>query len=616
MKQCGFVLAALLGAACGDNTPGVSTPDAGPSADANADTVAPTTTASPPGGAGFDVPPVVTLTADEPATIYYTTDGSAPTTSSPSGASPLEVTGVRADQPLRFFAVDASDNAEDVKAEAYTLDRAVTITIDDPAGTPVATVTRQPLGMTLTASNTQLGAPLGGVGVTVTFDLEITSAVDRRVFNLKAGVVSSSDGTVVTDGTVPGGLPFRYFGPTALAPGGSVTQTVQVVDVTGADGDALIQLELGDAPMLFSGDDYNTGVYAFDTSWGGVVSQVEFADELTYNGNDGSFSDAVITADQSTIYVPSRSLPQVIAFDTATLEGTLSASLSVLANSPNGVGCTNGLAMSPDEQYLYTVLVDGNHAYNGSDADGNGSDAVTIELVRLERATMAEVDRVTLMSAADVDGAYVRARTLAISPDGLTAVVPLQGARLVAVVDLATMTLRDADAGVAGTQLVDVGDAGDPVRDIRGVAISADGATAYLPAWKGDGTIMTELDLATLTTSTVTLDDAVPDVRATDAQVGPDGRLYVARRGSLFTNGGLLIVDPISGQQTQLFDDIEVASVAFAPDGATAIVMTEDAVEVLDLATDELRDLDADAGNGQTGFPITRFSHRLLLTRY
>src|SRR6266702_864407 len=41
----------------------------------------PTTIASPPGGI-YNVPQTVTLTNNEPATIYYTLDGSEPTTTS------------------------------------------------------------------------------------------------------------------------------------------------------------------------------------------------------------------------------------------------------------------------------------------------------------------------------------------------------------------------------------------------------------------------------------------------------------------------------------------------------------------------------------------------------
>jgi cysteine-rich repeat protein len=100
----------------------------------------PTTTASPAGGV-FRTPPTVTLTADEPATIYYTTDGSLPTTASASGPSPVTVAGLVAGMPLRFFAVDVPGNAEAPRTATYTLDRlgppAVSNFTASPAGANV-----------------------------------------------------------------------------------------------------------------------------------------------------------------------------------------------------------------------------------------------------------------------------------------------------------------------------------------------------------------------------------------------------------------------------------------------------------------------------------------------
>ena len=75
------VAAASLLAACGDNQ---ATGD-------SVDTQAPTTTASVPGGVVRSLPESLILTANEPATIYYTTDGTAPDTSSDHGPSPVVV---------------------------------------------------------------------------------------------------------------------------------------------------------------------------------------------------------------------------------------------------------------------------------------------------------------------------------------------------------------------------------------------------------------------------------------------------------------------------------------------------------------------------------------------
>ncbi len=83
----------------------------------NADSTPPTTTASPPGGE-YLIPQLVSLTADETATIYYALDGSTPTTSSTEYTEPILISE---DTTLKFFGVDESENQEEVKTEEYTI---------------------------------------------------------------------------------------------------------------------------------------------------------------------------------------------------------------------------------------------------------------------------------------------------------------------------------------------------------------------------------------------------------------------------------------------------------------------------------------------------------------
>ena len=83
----------------------------------NPSLIPPTTTASPSGGT-YSSSQLVTLTANEVATIYYTTDGSPPTTSSPVYSGPILISS---DITLQFFAVDTDGNEESVKTEVYTI---------------------------------------------------------------------------------------------------------------------------------------------------------------------------------------------------------------------------------------------------------------------------------------------------------------------------------------------------------------------------------------------------------------------------------------------------------------------------------------------------------------
>ena len=79
------------------------------------DTIAPATTASPAAGT-YTSGQSVTLTANETATIYYTTDGSTPST---VYTTPITVSSTTT---LKYFAVDLAGNSETVKSVSYTID--------------------------------------------------------------------------------------------------------------------------------------------------------------------------------------------------------------------------------------------------------------------------------------------------------------------------------------------------------------------------------------------------------------------------------------------------------------------------------------------------------------
>ena len=87
------------------------------------DTVVPATTASPVGGA-YSAAQAVTLTCNDGTgsgcdKIYYTTNGSTPTTSSAVYSSPLNIT---ATTTVKYFAKDIAGNSETVKTQVYTVD--------------------------------------------------------------------------------------------------------------------------------------------------------------------------------------------------------------------------------------------------------------------------------------------------------------------------------------------------------------------------------------------------------------------------------------------------------------------------------------------------------------
>jgi hypothetical protein len=86
------------------------------------DTTSPSTTASPTGGTYFSAQSV-TLTCNDGSgsgcdKIYYTTDGSTPTTSSAVYSSPISIATTTT---LKFFSRDKAANSESVKTETYTV---------------------------------------------------------------------------------------------------------------------------------------------------------------------------------------------------------------------------------------------------------------------------------------------------------------------------------------------------------------------------------------------------------------------------------------------------------------------------------------------------------------
>jgi hypothetical protein len=88
------------------------------------DTVPPTTSASPVSGI-YGTAQSIILTANEPATIYYTLDGTMPAVGGAgtlSGSSPVTGIPISHDSTLlQFFAVDSSGNREAVKSQTYVV---------------------------------------------------------------------------------------------------------------------------------------------------------------------------------------------------------------------------------------------------------------------------------------------------------------------------------------------------------------------------------------------------------------------------------------------------------------------------------------------------------------
>lgn len=182
------------------------------------DTTAPLTTASPAGGT-YQGSVTVTLSVNEPATTYYTTNGTNPTTGSPVYAGPLTITGT---MTLKYFSVDTSGNTESIKSQNYTITGDITapVTSASPTGgtyngsvtvqlttNETATTYYTTNGTTPTTSSPQYNSPLNfSTTTTLQFFSKDSAgnqeAVKTEFYNITQNVNTSFNSIAQEDGFV------------------------------------------------------------------------------------------------------------------------------------------------------------------------------------------------------------------------------------------------------------------------------------------------------------------------------------------------------------------------------------------------------------------------------
>lgn len=111
------------------------------------DTTAPTVTASPVAGT-YSSTQNVTLSTNEAATIYYTTNGTTPTTSSSVYSSPISVSATTL---LKYFARDTAGNSSAVQSATYTISAGGDTTPPTITASPVAGTFSSTQSVTLTS---------------------------------------------------------------------------------------------------------------------------------------------------------------------------------------------------------------------------------------------------------------------------------------------------------------------------------------------------------------------------------------------------------------------------------------------------------------------------------
>lgn len=519
------------------------------------DSLPPNTTATPLGGKFFTLP-TVELSGDEPATIFYTTDGSDPSTaasSEPDKAIVVPEDGVA----LRYFAVDAAGNQELTKAQTYVVDdqgpapvtdltvipngtalevtwtnpadtdfeaavvlrqtrepailaripdpgttlsvgdvfdgldvvfvgtvasfmdddvvlgqsysyvvlahddihnfseastpaqngirpgaQAGQISIADPDGTPVVTITTQPNDLVLAATASFNAGSL-------TLDLDVTNNTGVTLHSPKAVVTSANLGDLTETGTV-GADPYVRIG-TGFGLGASESQSLVFTGVDASADPMVIDLTIAhDETLLIGGTHKDTGVAVrlFDTATGTLTASVACVGP-SFSGNDGSrcsLRDPVMSLDGQFLYGGSNSTAHVKQIDLTT--GALVQALQL----DTGPGSVRGVTMSHDGATLYAL-----HSRRCPGGDrGTGG----VDLVEIDRATLVESDRLALHPTSTLWSG----ESIALSPDGETLVVTTanyQGDhgnvfdQALHLVDVATFALIDTDNVQGGVQSFD-----------------------------------------------------------------------------------------------------------------------------------------------------------------
>jgi hypothetical protein len=342
------------------------------------DTTYPVTTSTPIAGTYAAVSVAVTLTANESAKIFYTTDGTTPTTSSSQYSGPIIVS---ATTTIKYFSVDSAGNAEQVKTESWIIhssDMVSSIKINNGAlRTSSASV-----NLNLSATDPTGVATMQFSNDGITYTAEEPYAVS------KAWTLTTSDGikTVYVrfrDNALAGGTLYDPISATIVLDTVPPVTTASPVQGVYATSPVNVTLSANEASTIYytiDGTTPNTGSSVYSapvtvTSTSGVT--------IRYFSVDAAGNSEAVTSGTWAIHVPDM-VADVKINSGDTISNSSSVTLNVTARDSQGISTiqfsNDGVNYTSEEQFTVPADTNGSFAKTWSLSAGEGAKTVYVKL--------------------------------------------------------------------------------------------------------------------------------------------------------------------------------------------------------------------------------------------
>jgi hypothetical protein len=413
-----------------------------------------------------------------------------------------------------------------------------TLQIDLASGAVL--VTAQPQALVLGGS-----AVYDALAGSVVLSLSLLNHSTTVLASPKVLFTGLSEGTVAGDGTFgpAPALPYVYFGPESMLTEAAVARDVLIEGVSGASPTLEVAVDVRRHPWIFFASAWDD-VSAADASGTGAALSID-VHAFGFKGEDAIFRPEASSSDGRYLRFACRNQPAVATLDLADLSFSLGSSLmgGVIAFDGSGaVGSTDGLTAAGD--FLYAVVNVGAHSFRSA----GDYPPPEVRLVKLDAEDLSVEGELSVFPSTEVapvggaQGDFVeyRGRKLSVSADGARGALAITDLGLVFLLDLAAMSVIDADPLAPGDQAFDLSPGSQRARF---AALSPDGSAIYAVRQGGDGTLDV-IDVATGAVTPLTPPSPVGPTYLGFLVFGPDGRLYYGRDLDFDATPGLAIYDP------------------------------------------------------------------------